>query len=397
MKTIQVKYIGPISDSGKLVITPVTLFCGRQGSGKSTLAKLISSCLWLEKGLIKGDVTIKYITSYNRFKKELCGYHQLTEFFTPKSFLRYESDSFVFTYSEGRFNVTEKDKDGFLMPKIMYVPAERNFMVAVEHAERIKKLPASLQTLQDEYLRALNAMRGVASLYVNDMNIQYDKLNKVAWIVGDGFKTKANQAASGFQSIAPLVLVSDYLAGMVINDTALAMSVEERNILRREILKIQSNKKYTDEMKTLLLETLNSKLKLDCFWNIVEEPEQNLYPSSQRTVLDVLVKDFNQSTHNGLIITTHSPYILNYLTLNIKAGMMAKKQPNSKDKINKIVPQKSWLNANHVTVYEIQNDGTVSSLKKYDGMPSDDNYLNNALAETNILFDRLLEIENGEN
>ena len=113
MKTIQVKYIGPISDSGKLVITPVTLFCGRQGSGKSTLAKLISSCLWLEKGLIKGDVTIKYITSYNRFKKELCGYHQLTEFFMPKSFLRYESDSFVFTYSEGRFNVTEKDKDGF--------------------------------------------------------------------------------------------------------------------------------------------------------------------------------------------------------------------------------------------------------------------------------------------
>ena len=283
------------------------------------------------------------------------------------------------------------------MPKIMYVPAERNFMVAVEHAERIKKLPASLQTLQDEYSRALNAMKGMASLYVNGVNIQYDKLNKVTWIVGDGFKTKANQAASGFQSIAPLVLVSDHLARMVNDDTTIAMSVEERNILRREILKIQSNKKYTDEMKTLLLETLNSKLKLDCFWNIVEEPEQNLYPSSQRTVLDVLVKDFNQSPHNGLIITTHSPYILNYLTLNIKAGMMAKKQPVCEDAIKKIVPQKSWLKADQVTVYEIRNDGTVSSLKKYEGMPSDDNYLNNALAETNILFDRLLEIENGEN
>lgn len=397
MRTIQVKYIGPISDSGQLDITPITLFCGRQGSGKSTLAKLISSCLWLEKGLVKGDMTIKYITNYNRFKKELCGYHQLTEFFTAQSFLCYESDFFVFTYSDGRFYVKEKDKEHFFMPKIMYVPAERNFMVAVEHAERIKKLPASLQTLQDEYLRALKAMKGVASLYVNDASIQYDKLNKVTWIVGEGFKTKANQAASGFQSIAPLVLVSDNLAKMVNNETTLTMSVEERNILRKEILKIQSNKKYTDEMKTLLLETLNSKLKLDCFWNIVEEPEQNLYPLSQRTVLNVLVKDFNQSPHNGLIITTHSPYILNYLTLNIKAGMMAEKQEDRVDKIKEIVPQTSWLKADQVTVYEIRNDGTVSSLEKYEGMPSDDNYLNNALAETNILFDRLLEIENGEN
>lgn len=397
MRTIQVKYIGPISDSGQLDITPITLFCGRQGSGKSTLAKLISSCLWLEKGLVKGDMTIKYITNYSRFKKELCGYHQLTEFFTAQSFLCYESDFFVFTYSDGRFYVKEKDKEHFLMPKIMYVPAERNFMVAVEHAERIKKLPASLQTLQDEYLRALKAMKGVASLYVNDANIQYDKLNKVTWIVGDGFKTKANQAASGFQSIAPLVLVSDYLAKMVNNETTLVMSVEERNVLRKEILKIQSNKKYTDEMKTLLLESLNSKLKLDSFWNIVEEPEQNLYPLSQRTVLNVLVKDFNQSPHNGLIITTHSPYILNYLTLNIKAGMMAEKQEDRVDKIKEIVPQTSWLKADQVTVYEIRNDGTVSSLEKYEGMPSDDNYLNNALAETNILFDRLLEIENGEN
>lgn len=77
--------------------------------------------------------------------------------------------------------------------------------------------------------------------------------------------------------------------------------------------------------------------------------------------------------------------------------MMAKKQPVCEDAIKKIVPQKSWLKADQVTVYEIRNDGTVSSLKKYEGMPSDDNYLNNALAETNILFDRLLEIENGEN
>lgn len=394
MKTIHVKHIGPINDSGELSIAPITLFCGRQGSGKSTLAKLLSTCLWLEKGLAKGDVTEKYVTSYNRFKKELCGYHQLTEFFNPNSFLRYKSDFFVFTYCDGRFHVEEKDREHFLMPKVMYVPAERNFMVAVEHAERIKKLPTSLQTLQDEYLHALNAMKGVASLYVDQVGVQYDKLNKVTWIVGKGFKTKATQAASGFQSIAPLVLVSDYLAGMVDNDASLSMSVEERNILRKEILKIQSNKKYTEDMKSLLIETLNSRLKLDCFWNIVEEPEQNLYPLSQRTILNVLVKDFNLSPHNGLIITTHSPYILNYLSLNIKAGIVSEKRPDRAEAIRAVVPQESWLRAEQVKVFEIQLDGSITELEKYEGMPSDNNYLNNALDETNCLFDQLLAIEN---
>ena len=167
MKKIHVKHIGPISDSGVLNLAPITFFCGRQGSGKSTLAKLISTCLWLEKALVKGSKTIKYVTSYSRFKKELCGYHRLADFFSPESYLRYESDFFVFTYQKGKFDVQEKDLQHFLMPKVMYIPAERNFMVAIEHAEKIKKLPLSLQTLQDEYLRALNRAKGTLPLHVD--------------------------------------------------------------------------------------------------------------------------------------------------------------------------------------------------------------------------------------
>ncbi len=394
MKTIHVRHIGPINDSGVLHLAPVSLFCGRQGSGKSTLAKLFSTCLWLEKALVKGNVTIKHVTSYSRFKKELCGYHRLTDFFSAESYLRYESNFFVFTYAESRFNVEAKEQQHFLMPKVMYVPAERNFMVAVEHAEKIKKLPPSLQTLQDEYLHALREAKGTLPLYVDQVALQYDKLNKVTWVVGKEHKTKVNQAASGFQSIAPLMVVSDYLSGMV-NGKTESISIEEKNRFRKEIQKILSNKKYTDEMKNLLIENLNSQLKIDCFWNIVEEPEQNLYPQSQRMVLNALLKNFNQSPHNGLIITTHSPYMLNYISLNIKAGMIAKKQPDCAKAVSNVVPRESWLDAEQVKVFEIQ-DGTVTELRKYEGMPSDDNFLNNALAETNNLFDQLLEIENGE-
>lgn len=397
MRTIHIRHIGPIQDSGLLHLAPVTFFCGKQGSGKSTITKLISTCLWLEKALVKGDLTIKYVTSYNRFRKELCGYHLLTDFFRENSYLKFESDYFVFKYEDGRFSVVEKDKEHFKIPKVMYVPAERNFMVSIEHAEKIRKLPAALQTLQEEYIRALNAIKSSKSLYVGQVAVQYDKLNKITWLIGEGFKIKANQAASGFQSIAPMVLVSDYLADLVENDDSEPMSVEERNSLRREIEKIQRNKKFTDEMKGLLIESLNSKLKLDCFWNIVEEPEQNLYPRSQREILNVLLKNFNRTIGNGLIITTHSPYILNYLSLCIKAESVAVKSPLLMEAVSRIVPTDSQVNAENVKVFEIQPDGTVSELEKYEGMPSDDNFLNMALAETNDLFNQLLDIEHGEN
>lgn len=58
MRTIEIRDIGPIKNTGRIVISPVTFFCGRQGSGKSTCAKLISTCLWLEKALMKHEVSI---------------------------------------------------------------------------------------------------------------------------------------------------------------------------------------------------------------------------------------------------------------------------------------------------------------------------------------------------
>ena len=43
MPSILIKNIGAIKNSGKLLLSPVTVFCGKQGSGKSTVAKLIST------------------------------------------------------------------------------------------------------------------------------------------------------------------------------------------------------------------------------------------------------------------------------------------------------------------------------------------------------------------
>ena len=231
MRTIEIRNIGPIRNTGKIAISPVTIFCGQQGSGKSTCAKLISTCLWLEKSLMKHEITEKYVTGYNHFRNNLCGYHGITDFFKDDSYIRYESEDFVFVYENKHLTLIQKKHDSYKMPKIMYVPAERNMMVAIEHAEKVRRLPSNLQTMQNEYLKALKSLKGKVALPVKDVYLQYDRLNKVTWIMGEDYRVRAENSASGYQSMAPLVLVSDYLADMVRKQEGEPQSAEERDQL----------------------------------------------------------------------------------------------------------------------------------------------------------------------
>ena len=50
---------------------------------------------------------------------------------------------------------------------------------------------------------------------------------------------------------------------------------------------------------------------------IIEEPEQNLYPFTQVALLESIVRLCNTNQNHGCTITTHSPFILNYLNVLI--------------------------------------------------------------------------------
>jgi hypothetical protein len=106
------------------------------------------------------------------------------------------------------------------------------------------------------------------------------------------------------------------------------------------------------------------------------------------------------TANNKLIITTHSPYLINYLTIAIKAKQVLdslsgdKKDALSSGIANLISPD-SCTNADGVLIYEMEEKtGILKLLPKYNGIiPSDNNFLNDMLAETNNLFAALQEIE----
>ena len=394
-KYIRIQHFGPIAESGELDIKAVMVFCGQQGSGKSTIAKLISTCSWIEKALARKEIARKDITAKN-FRNRYCGYHYLTNFFIEgKTYIHYQGELVDIQYRNDTIAVIEKENNLYRMPQIMYVPAERNFMVAVEQAEKIRNLPPALVTLQQVFKKALNV--GDYKIPIDGFSVHYDKLNKITWLHGKNYRLRLHEAASGLQSVIPLVVVSAYLSMMVKRGESHEMSAEELDKLQREVNSILEDKSLNEALRRILIERLNKRYKNECFLNIVEEPEQNLFPLSQRDVLHRLLTVFNENTFNGLIITTHSPYIIDELSLAVKAGNVIKKAGGKdiNEKIGKVLPVASCLSAEQLAVYEIKDDGCVVQLPTYDGLPSDDNYLNASLMESNERFNLLLEIEDG--
>lgn len=398
MRYLEIRSLGPVAKTELMEITSVTLFCGRQGSGKSTIVKVLSSCIWLEKSIVKQEVSEKHYTLYNRFRNNLCAYHQIEDFFRPDTYIKYVGDAYTFEYKEERLYISKRRSDGeYLLPKVMYIPAERNFMVAIEQAEKVRNLPPSLVTLQEEYLKALGSMKEPFPL-LDGFAIEYNKQNKIAYIVKDKSKVRAHKGASGLQSLLPLLLVSSYLSSSISNGPTTTLSADERATLRKKIERIQEDSSLSDHLKKIIIEDLSKVITPRCIWCIVEEPEQNLYPLSQKEVLLALLKNRQNSRGSGLVMTTHSPYIINYLSICVKAHQVAHgASPDIIAKVEKIIPQASLLAPQDLSIYEIDEDGSVKKLETYDGIPTDSNFLNNALAETNDLYSDLMDIEDDAN
>ncbi len=402
MSKIKIQNFGPIkngymSADGYIDISKVLLFIGNQGSGKSTVAKLISTLTWIEKAVVRGDYKKEWFASRSRFVKNFLTYHRLENYINTKTVIDYIGEAYRITYRDKNLLIEEIKKQSYNLPQIMYVPAERNFLTYVKSPKELKMSSASLSEFLTEYDNALEATSGTVGLPINNVGLEYDKLNKRVNIKGDNYKLNITEASSGFQSLVPLYIVSSFLSKSVRdNQGKESMNEREQDSFRKGVNEIWANESLNDEQRRIALSSLASRFNKRAFINIVEEPEQNLYPNSQWSMLRSLL-EFNHNEGNKLIMTTHSPYIINYLTHFVKAYQISRKPKCNADvlvKLEELVPTKSMVNPDGLRIYQLNEiDGSIVLLPDYMGLPSDENFLNEALALSNDLFTQLLEIE----
>ncbi len=413
MSKLKVKNFGPITtgyaeDGGFLDFRKVTVFIGSQGSGKSSVAKLFTTMSWLEKALFQGRVTEKFVTGYNRFVKRYCAYMNLENYFRAETYIEYRGKAATLIYQHKKLTVNvQSNSPGYQIPKIMYVPAERNFLSAVDEPDRLKGLPSALLEYWEELRQAQREIGTEGwQLPIGNVRFEYDKSNRIPWLSGKTggklpFRLRLSETSSGFQSLVPLLLVSRYLSQSIDKEQDASrseMSAEERRRLREQVDFILKSK-LPLVVQQEALESLTARFRREVLLNVVEEPEQNLFPTSQRAVLYELLRYANTIAGSELVITTHSPYILNYLTLAIQAEEVkqsiqaAPHHAKLRHQLEAIVPAAATLAAEQAVVYALTNAGTITRLPMDGGIPSDDNDLNNALGEANASFSDLLEIE----
>jgi Uncharacterized conserved protein len=96
---------------------------------------------------------------------------------------------------------------------------------------------------------------------------------------------------------------------------------------------------------------------------IFEEPEAHLFPAGQDAIMRLLTLLYGANDTNGIIVTTHSPYVLSSVNNLIFAEKAGKK---SRHDIEGIIHPKFWLKFSDVHSYSMSATGISTDIFDHD-------------------------------
>lgn len=375
MRQMKIKNFGPIKNgfndnNGYFEVKRVTIFIGDQGTGKSTVAKLFSTFSWLEKAIYRGDYENISVDDF----KDLVEMQQIPcSYFVENTEIVYKGIAYNFIYKNNEFFFGKsKTFENYVRSKVMYFSAERNLLSILKNIEDNNNIPNMLSVFSNRYESAKEYFKTkTINLPLDNYSIELDS-DKSVYVNTKESQVSLNQASSGMQSLVPIILTEKYL-----NETIEKKLIEKLKNVRavtfqKSILKKINDDELKRKVKTFFvsgiranfkkeeLDLLQNLLKTDfnyCLTSIIEEPELNLYPISQKNILKELISVVNQNKNNSLFITTHSPYILGTLNNLIYAGNLTEQ----KFDCEKIISNKNQISIRNISAYKIQN-GDIKSI-----------------------------------
>lgn len=424
MEHIIIENVGPVREVD-IDLGRINVFIGPQGSGKSTIAKIVSFCQWVEKDCVRRQGTGHTDKAY--VDDQLVKYHNIEGYLCKGSRFAYSSDILDLEYSEGELRV--QNKGGVYaagVSKNAYLPAERN-IISVPGIFSTKMPFSYLTDFIDDWQRVRDKYRNGEKVELLDLGqyYTYDLYRNKDIVINGDREFELSHVSSGLQSVTPLCVMVDYLTGWIYSHEE-DRSAEERRALREAALirlmankeglshvreTIESSQDLKESFSSLLestrniLDAVNSDIEdsntkeirsnietlaRPAMSNIViEEPELNLFPTTQVSLVYYLLSKMNH-TRDRMLVTTHSPYIL-YALNNCMLAYLASEEDAEMVKEVSEIPSAAFTSPGEVSVWELRDGGirNNSTIQDARGLIRD-NYFDRVMKEVMVEFRNLL-------
>lgn len=337
MEKIRIENFGPLTKV-EVSVKDINIFIGTTSSGKSTVAKLIS---------IFQNPALKPGISFADFSSMLSDYN-IDFNINDNTLIRFEKNEFHVEV-KGKTIKSNFAKEKLPAIQPIYIPAERVFFTTISQSifslmSSNISLPKWLIDFGAKFEQARNSIK---KFPVNFLNVAYEYDDRTDYIqLPNNNKIKLSQASSGLQSVIPLLLV------------------------------IQFNTSRKNKVR-------------DFF--IIEEPELNLYPTSQKELIEFIIGKLNKSG-DKLIITTHSPYLLTTIDNLIQAQNTVEQSEETSKKVRSLVPEEYWINYNNVSCYYF-DEGTGRSTMDAETKSIGPSNIDNVSDKLSDIFEKLLALK----
>jgi predicted ATPase len=391
MATIEIKNIGPIKEA-KFDLNKINVFMGPQSSGKSTIAKLISYCTWVEKDVATSQSLKVYQENKTYFKEHLEKFHKIKGYFNPDSYILYKSDIVEIKYENEACAIDWIDQYVYKRSKISYIPSERN-MVILPEVRKVELGHSNIRSFLFDWFDSRKNYSKTKELsilslvdYYYDENSDEDHIAKKQ--NGNSYDILLSNASSGLQSITPLIVMIDYLTNWIYNEDKISFEQLEKQsnvgkLLKEAVYSMVNGKSVLGSSNLSYSEVHENLFTTHNAQFIIEEPEHNLFPETQRDLVYLLLEKCLNKEGNRLTITTHSPYVL-YALNNCMLGGLVNQQLQGEEKeaflSNDYLSKNSWIDPQFISVWEINDDGTIRSIQDKDNIIAE-NYFDIKMTE----------------
>lgn len=420
-----IKNFGPIVKA-TIDIKPFMVFIGESGSGKSVILKLLSLFRWIYKQqqlfyslelLTKSKVDFE--THINQTLEVELQNSSLVYYFQKGSFASYEINGIIFTLqhdTQPNFTLSNKRiSKQVSLEKITFITDERAVIpTLLNNTTRNVRFPYHLTSTYEDFRLAFNELKGdnkqvvIETMGVNLTSIKSTYEQKFVISQDDKpYKISFQDSSSGIKSVSIVELISRYYPfhfntqdifvnfyGKIAPNFIKLLGKNFENVqnatpeemIRRSIMQ---------NIALSLEDISNTDARINIF---IEEPELNLFPNAQKNLVEHLVyscfeppkKDKNKTIH--IAFSTHSPYILSSLNCLLLACEVANKNPNLKEKVETIIPNKFWLDINKFNAFKVENGEVFSIIDKETNLILAES-IDEVSEEIGETFDKLLELK----